>query len=207
MTQKYALYINGKALLFNNPQDVQTQRDGYSILQGNSRETVLKAIEILRESDDSDIGLLLPDFDAETGLSLLKNILPVQTAAGGILEAPERKFLFIKRLGMWDLPKGKPEGRESPLETAIREVIEETGVPEVSDPQFICHSYHTYPAKGELILKETAWYHFRCQEAYPLTPQTEEAIEQAGWFSRAEVYRLLPEAWPSVGDVWFNFEN
>lgn len=168
---------------------------------------MLEAIEILRKSDDSDINLLLPDLDAETGFDLLKNILPLQTAAGGILEAPGRKYLFIKRLGMWDLPKGKPEGRESELETAIREVIEETGVPEVSDPQFICYTYHTYPAKGELILKETAWYHFRCQEVYPLSPQTEEAIEQAGWFSRAEVYRLLPEAWPSVRDVWYNFEN
>lgn len=207
MTQKYALYINGKALLFNNPQDVQQQRDGHSILHGNSQDTLLTAIEILRKSDDSDVNLLLPDLDSETGFSLLKNILQVQKAAGGILEAPGRKYLFIKRLGMWDLPKGKPEGRESELETAIREVIEETGVPEVSDPQFICYTYHTYPAKGELILKETAWYHFRCQEAYPLNPQTEEAIEKAEWFSRAEVYRLLPEAWPSVRDLWFNFEN
>jgi 8-oxo-dGTP pyrophosphatase MutT (NUDIX family) len=205
MTQKYALYSNGKALLFNNPQDVQIQTDGYTVLSGQGEAIVREALRNLSEADDSEFSIFLPEIQPELGFALLKKILPIQTAAGGILQAPDDYFLFIKRLGRWDLPKGKPEGLETPLQTAIREVIEETGVPEVSNPRFITNSYHTYPSGGETILKETVWYHFHCSEAYPLKPQTEEAIEEAGWIKQAEVERILPEAWPSVRDVWNHF--
>jgi 8-oxo-dGTP pyrophosphatase MutT (NUDIX family) len=53
-------------------------------------------------------------------------------AAGGIVQEPSGKILMIKRLGLWDLPKGKAEKGESDAETAVREIMEETLIPDLN---------------------------------------------------------------------------
>ncbi|MDP3432455.1 MAG: NUDIX domain-containing protein, partial [Bacteroidota bacterium] len=49
-------------------------------------------------------------------------------AAGGLVKSSGQSLLFIKRLGVWDLPKGKIDMDETPEIAAIREVEEECGV-------------------------------------------------------------------------------
>lgn len=51
-------------------------------------------------------------------------------AAGVLLfrNAPEPHFLLMKHPKRWDLPKGHAEPGESPEETALREMQEETGI-------------------------------------------------------------------------------
>jgi bis(5'-nucleosidyl)-tetraphosphatase len=58
-------------------------------------------------------------------------------------EGSEILFLIVKNVngGHWSFPKGTPEGSETPIETAIREFEEETGMP-------------APPISGEPILKE-----------------------------------------------------
>src|SRR5437868_11884755 len=53
-------------------------------------------------------------------------------AAGGLVQNNREEFLLIKRLGKWDLPKGKLDYDESPEEAAIREVEEECGIDQLS---------------------------------------------------------------------------
>ncbi len=51
--------------------------------------------------------------------------------AGGILlmtQHPPRQFLLMRHRDRWDLPKGHSEPGESPLQTALRETHEETGI-------------------------------------------------------------------------------
>ncbi len=49
-------------------------------------------------------------------------------AAGGVLERDGRVLLVHRpKYDDWTFPKGKPHGNESELETALREVEEETG--------------------------------------------------------------------------------
>jgi 8-oxo-dGTP pyrophosphatase MutT (NUDIX family) len=43
-------------------------------------------------------------------------------------EGKEWKFLFLRAYRNWDFPKGIVETGEDPLETAKREVVEETGL-------------------------------------------------------------------------------
>ena len=40
-----------------------------------------------------------------------------------------RQFLLLKHADRWDLPKGHAEPNESLLQTALRETVEETGIP------------------------------------------------------------------------------
>lgn len=56
------------------------------------------------------------------------------TAAGGVLwrtDAGVTEVLLVHRPGLldWSLPKGKPDATENPIQTAVREVTEETGLP------------------------------------------------------------------------------
>lgn len=57
---------------------------------------------------------------------------PSKVAAGGLLERQMEggvrlAVVLRTRYGDWVLPKGKPDGKESIEETALREVREETG--------------------------------------------------------------------------------
>ena len=46
-------------------------------------------------------------------------------AAGGVVENHKNEILMMKRLGHWDLPKGKADPGENSATTAQREVEEE----------------------------------------------------------------------------------
>ena len=49
-------------------------------------------------------------------------------AAGGLVRNGNGEFLMIHRNGKWDLPKGHQEEGERIEDTAVREVMEETGI-------------------------------------------------------------------------------
>ena len=59
--------------------------------------------------------------------SFIANIRIIK-AAGGLVKNGEGQYLFIHRLGKWDLPKGKVEENEKMKEAALREVEEECGI-------------------------------------------------------------------------------
>ena len=91
------------------------------------------------------------------------------------------RYLFIRRNGLWDLPKGHQEPGEDIRTTALREVSEETGIPleqlriadntcaqaftlnatpptGVDEPGLICVTDHCYKRDGIWHLKHTRWY-------------------------------------------------
>lgn len=205
MQQKYAVYFNRKVLLFNNTASTTSPNAAVKSFDYHQPDALHEAVHWLDNASHPESIALLPHPNPKVMIDLLKTTLPVQTAAGGLVQAPDDRFLWIQRLGFWDLPKGKPEGKESPAETALREVEEETGVRPLPDIEFLCHTWHTYMHKGELILKESAWYSMHSADAPPLIPQTEEAISDARWLHRDAIASILPNAWLSVRDVWTCF--
>ena len=114
-------------------------------------------------------------------------------AAGGIVQNTENKYLLILRNERWDLPKGKAEQGETIVQTALREVEEETGVGNLIQEGLICKTYHIYYMFGEWILKQTSWYNMHTTNDLSIstTPQTEEGIELAEWVEKDEVMRRL----------------
>lgn len=66
--------------------------------------------------------------DFETVFQNLKNKIKLIKAAGGLVKNGDGDYLFIYRLGKWDLPKGKVEDNEKMREAAVREVEEECGI-------------------------------------------------------------------------------
>ena len=122
-------------------------------------------------------------------------------AAGGVVQDDEGNMLLIRRNGRWDLPKGKVEEGESPLQGGLREVREETGVA-ASPQQFLVKTYHCYNLYGGWHLKQTYWYLMRASGVKPATqPQQEEGIEAAEWVRPRVWYRRMRSSYGTMKTI------
>lgn len=99
-----------------------------------------------------------------------------------------KKFLLIrnKRSAHWGFPKGHIEPGETKEETAIREVLEETGINIEIIPGFVKNSEYSIQGKIEksvsIFLAKTAQNEYKLQE---------EEIEECGWYNFDESLRVL----------------
>ena len=115
-------------------------------------------------------------------------------AAGGLVlrvkgpteKKPERRrrlqVLLIFRRGAWDLPKGKLDSGESPLEGGHREVCEEVGIKpkKLQVLETLGETVHGYPYKGAYAVKTTHWFAMATTQRR-FTPEAAEQIEQVAW--------------------------
>ena len=124
-------------------------------------------------------------------------------AAGGLVTLPDGRILVIRRLGKWDLPKGKCEKGETLRETAIREVMEECGL--ASCPIItgeLLNTFHTYHRNGNHILKRTAWFSMSYSGNATLHPQLDEDITEAVWISENQLDIVLQNTYKTIKQVF-----
>ncbi|UPT65245.1 MAG: NUDIX domain-containing protein [Sphingobacteriales bacterium JAD_PAG50586_3] len=123
-------------------------------------------------------------------------------AAGGIVQNLQGEYLFIKRLGFWDLPKGKLDKGEAIRDAAVREVEEECGITGLTITAEAGKTYHTYTHKEKEVLKVTHWFYMQTDFTGNLIPQAEEDITEARWFTKAEVYSVvLQNTYASIAEL------
>ena len=116
------------------------------------------------------------------------------SASGGVVKNQFQQILLIHKNNIWDLPKGKIESGEAPVDTAMREVFEETNVSvtKIINP----HSYSTYHIYkdqfnfNKITLKETKWFDMMSNCNSVLKPQIQEGILDVRWFAHEDVYTL-----------------
>ena len=132
--------------------------------------------------------------------SLLQKITIIK-AAGGLVRNGNGEFLFIHRLGKWDLPKGKVESNEKMREAAIREVEEECGIEIDYLGDKLTTSYHMYVMRGKTVLKQTNWYNMGVNKSPILTPQLEEDITDARWIDRKGLQKLKENTYPLIAHI------
>jgi len=87
---------------------------------------------------------------------------PVEGVSRGDTSTPS-KFLLMRHPDRWDLPKGHAEAGESLRETALRETVEETGIPVTQitlDPDFqwALSYFVTYRRSGDRQFEKTVTY-------------------------------------------------
>ena len=122
-------------------------------------------------------------------------------AAGGVVFNPQNEILFIHRLGVWDLPKGKAEKGESIKETAVREVEEECSISPLGIIRPLSPTFHTYPHKGKTVLKKTHWYQMEYNGSDTPQPQVEEDITEACWIHKDQLEKVYQNTYPSIIEV------
>lgn len=128
-------------------------------------------------------------------------------AAGGIVVC-DSELLFIKRHGLWDIPKGKMESNETPETTAIREIEEECGlVGQFLIRKKLVETFHTYEFKNKSVLKKTYWFLIDFFGEKTTKPQLEEAITEVTWLKKTDVPQIKTNTYSSIIDVLNTFEN
>jgi len=122
-------------------------------------------------------------------------------AGGGVVLNDQGEFLAIKRNGVWDLPKGKMEKGEDFKTTALREVEEECGLGGLEIKDFLLSTFHTYPHKDKMVLKETRWFEMHWQGKGDPVLEEDEGITNFRWVKPGETGFIRKNSYASILDV------
>jgi ADP-ribose pyrophosphatase YjhB (NUDIX family) len=134
--------------------------------------------------------------------SFFKQFNKLKTAGGLVYHPHTDSYLWIKRLGVWDLPKGKIEQGESSKDAAIREIYEECGLTGTLELKHrICSTYHVYEFKNKSILKKNNWYYLEYEGDLDTKPQAEESITEVQWIKKENFKKCLSQTYPSIQEV------
>lgn len=128
-------------------------------------------------------------------------------AAGGIVKNEKKQVLFIKRKGIWDLPKGKLENKEKPKRGAVREVKEETGVKKLKASKKLAPTYHIFKRNRQIYLKKTDWYLMEASGKSKLVPEKKEGITKVAWFDKQKAISAISESHRSLRESFMEFMN
>ena len=127
-----------------------------------------------------------------------KKHFKVVSAAGGLVLNPKKEILFIHRLGIWDLPKGRIEKGESIEETAVREVEEECGVENLVLEKPLITTYHLFFMNNIQQLKITHWFLMHTDFQGKLTPQLEEGITKVAFKNDTQVEEAIQNTYANI---------
>lgn len=89
----------------------------------------------------------------------------------------------------WVLPKGTVEAGEEHKETAVREVLEESGA-RAEIIKYIGTSGYTFTVPEDTVEKEVHWY-LMMADSYYSKPQREEYFTDSGYYKYHEAFHLL----------------
>jgi len=96
---------------------------------------------------------------------------------------------YMNKSDGWVLPKGTVEDGEEYTETALREVLEESGV-DATIMKYIGSSSYRFTISDDVVEKEVHWY-LMMADSYYSKPQREEYFVDSGYYKYHEAYHLL----------------
>ncbi|HOO27589.1 MAG TPA: NUDIX domain-containing protein [Lachnospiraceae bacterium] len=115
------------------------------------------------------------------------------TSCGGVVIFRGKILLLYKNFKNkyegWVLPKGTVEEKEDFKDTALREVLEETGV-QASIIKYIGMSQYSFNVSKDTVEKDVHWY-LMMADSYYSKPQREEYFVDSGYYKYHEACHLL----------------
>lgn len=179
--QMYKVFVNEKKLTLSKyPEDIEKK------LRFEGFATLEIAVDLLENTSCPELNVYGENI--EDLWEDFTHMFKVVEAAGGVVSNKNGEILFIRRMGKWDLPKGKIEKGESLEQAAVREVEEETGIRELILEEFLNNTFHIYNERnGEKILKTTYWFRMNFVGDETPVPQIEEGISEVSWKNREEI--------------------
>ncbi len=200
----YKVFFNGSTILFDSEMKKSLNNNILKNLDLNNYSVVDEMINNV-ELSKLPLDYFIPNGENDQVWNRFRKRFIEIPAAGGLVQNSEGKLLFIRRFGVWDLPKGKIEKLETPEQAAIREVEEECGLSELhlilqldSTYHIYRSPYHTFPEN--LVLKETKWFLMNYSGNEIPVPEVEEDIEAVRWFSLDELDEVYAETYSSLAD-------
>ena len=197
------IYFNDKPLFLCDDVDVTLQpyvhHDDSVFIDELNLHTVKSMIHEMQENE-VHAGVFFHKDLEELKAAFFKKFTLVKAAGGFVLNEKD-ETLFMFRRGKWDLPKGKLDKGENPVQCAVRESEEETGLKNIELLSHLITTYHTYHEGSRYMLKETDWFSMRVSGVQKLIPQSEEQITKLEWVSEKNLDKYLSNSYPSVEDV------
>lgn len=113
--------------------------------------------------------------------------MTTEKSCGAVIFNEEDKVLIVKHnAGHWDFPKGHMEEGETEIQTAIREVKEETNI-EIEILEEYKYESHYSPKKD---VEKTVVFFLAKNKSKKVIKQDAE-IENIGWFSYSEALDII----------------
>lgn len=203
MSNHWTVYCNRFALMIGDLNNYHGPAEPVKV--GNSGELHALLTAFIGGSKENDV--FVHGYREESLIHDFKRYFAIHEAAGGLVRNSRREYLFIKRFGIWDLPKGKIEQDETPAEAALREVTEETGVAPLQVVSELPATYHIYQLKKSTVLKRTRWFRMDTGFSGPPVPEMEEDITEASWLKTEEARQALKGSYRSLADTLGPFIN
>ena len=198
----YKVFVNEKKLTLSKyPEDIEKN------LRFEGFATLEIAVDLLENTSCPEMNVYGENI--EEIWEDFTHMFKVIEAAGGLVKNKNNELLFIRRMGKWDLPKGKIEKGESLEQAALREVEEETGLKELILEEFLNNTFHIYTERnGEKILKTTYWFKMTYVGNSQPIPQKEEGISEVSFKNEEmiinEVMRMTFENIRLILDDYWN---
>ena len=156
----------------------------------------LDLLALLTKKKVNSIGIFSKKVDYLMGK--LKKKFPEIIAAGGKVINKKSEILFIYRNKKWDLPKGKAEKNENISQTALREVMEETGIKNLLIVRPLEKTYHIFKRGGKNYIKSTYWFEMKSDYEGKLKPQKKEGISRVEWIDIENLPSILPKSYANI---------
>ena len=188
----YKVFVNDKPIILT---DSLKKNNNYRV--HIFKEVVIDEIlHKLKKGKSKGINLFCANLEKDW--EAFKKHFKVVSAAGGLVLNTKKEILFIYRLGIWDLPKGRIEKGESIEETAVREVEEECGVENLVLEKPLITTYHLFFMNNIQQLKITHWFLMHTDFQEKLTPQLEEGITKVAFKNDTQLEEALQNTYANI---------
>jgi len=188
----YKVFVNDKPIVLTTIEEPETDFKNYKL----NKVKMYKVIRRLNTTSLKEVRFIHKNED-----KLLKKFLkklPNVIAGGGKVYNDKGDILFIYRNDKWDLPKGKIEGNESIEETALREVMEETGVAGLEIVKPLETTYHIFKRNGRYKIKITYWFEMKTSFNGDLYAQEFEGITKVAWLNPKQTKKALKNSYANI---------
>ena len=188
----YKVFVNDKPLFLTNQIFKETDFQLFLLESVDFKQLIIKYFQ----NKIQEAYLYHPD--EKEIMKVLKTKIPVNKAGGGLVYNKNGEVLFIFRNGKWDLPKGGTNKGEEMVETAMREVEEETGVNGLSISKKLQKTYHIFKRNGVYKLKITHWFEMHCTYDGIPVGQADEGIEKVEWKNPTQIQEALKNSYENI---------
>jgi 8-oxo-dGTP pyrophosphatase MutT (NUDIX family) len=199
----YKVFVDHTPVIFIDKKDKRDKK--HQIKYAELPGTRTKLRKLINEASLKDPQYVLCDNVDWAFNDYFSNYRKIM-AGGGIVQR-KNMYLSIERNGLWDIPKGRIERKETIEKGAIREVEEECGIQDPKIERFITRTFHVYAYKGKKALKETHWFHMKYEGPKETNPELNEGITKAEWLTLDELLSIRGRTYGSINELLDVFEK
>ncbi len=196
----YKIYFENRIIIICSEMNSDNLKNNEKLIHHKNKKSFYKVVKEFKK-DTNIIRLFVQTKKPKKVLKQIRKMYKKIDAAGGLVLNNQGHILMIKRMGVWDLPKGKIEKGENRKEAAVREVEEECGITNLFVEKKIGRIHHTYTYQEKNMFKTTHWFLMRYEGDEAVTPQTEEDITEVNWKNPEEIKNIITNTYKSLVDI------